>query len=133
MRTPDEIKKGLRCCLKEDVNHDCPACPYLGDRKNYNCSDLLIADMFAYIQQLEENQVLSEELADCSLKLVDLAVDELVSFEHDRPCDEMSGGGYCETHCKYNRPQRECWIRYFFTKLGWLDKMPILESPEVST
>lgn len=126
-RTPDDIERGLECCT-DDTVRGCGNCSYLFEKP---CTSAMTADALAYIRQLEENLALCEELAESSLKLLNLAVDMLVSFGHGRPCEEMSGGGYCETHCEYSQPQRECWIRYFFDKLGWLDKIPLSESQEV--
>lgn len=56
MKTPDEIKKGLECCILECddtslVDH-CRACPY---RPNGLCFRSLLKDNLAYIQQLEDH------------------------------------------------------------------------------
>ena len=48
MKTPDEIKKGLECCLKVGACND--ECPYYND----GCGDdQELKDAIAYIQQLE--------------------------------------------------------------------------------
>ena len=44
---PEDIKKGLECCIKGD----CDNCPYYGVK--FDCSDVMKADALAYIQQLE--------------------------------------------------------------------------------
>lgn len=44
MRTPDEIKRGLKCC-------NCSTCPYKKD----NCANV-DRDALAYIQQLERER-----------------------------------------------------------------------------
>ena len=54
MKTPDEIKRGLRFCSRSDACCDtCAAgCPY------YGCDDCVFvksADALAYIQQLENH------------------------------------------------------------------------------
>lgn len=51
MKTPDEIKKGLECCLKNALD-PCIGCPYerIGDDE-WKCG--LNADALALIQQLE--------------------------------------------------------------------------------
>lgn len=48
MKTPEEIKKGLECCLKVGACND--ECPYYND----GCGDdQEVKDALAYIQQLE--------------------------------------------------------------------------------
>lgn len=54
MKTPEEIKKGLECCILETddtslVDH-CRACPY---QPTGLCFRTLLKDALAYIQQLE--------------------------------------------------------------------------------
>ena len=50
MRTPEEIKRGLECCIAGD----CDSCPYYEAKKD--CGDRLKIDALAYIQQLEAAQ-----------------------------------------------------------------------------
>lgn len=50
MKTPDEIKKGLKCCLEE---HACTRCPYDDCDEGWHCVVDRNADALAYIQQLE--------------------------------------------------------------------------------
>ena len=45
-------------------------------------------------------------------ELLDLALEHLVQFESDEPCDAMSGNEYCEEHCVYPCPTKECWKTY---------------------
>lgn len=50
MRSPEEIKNGLECC----VNADCKACPYDSIGMSiFECNDALVRDAFAYITKLE--------------------------------------------------------------------------------
>lgn len=50
MKTPDEIKKGLQCCMGEFA---CSECPYSND----GCGDdEEVKDALAYIQRLEAAQ-----------------------------------------------------------------------------
>ena len=52
MKTPEEIKKGLECCLNAgELDFVCGECPY--DEAGSEC-DGLYRDALAYIQQLEE-------------------------------------------------------------------------------
>lgn len=46
MKTPEEIKKGLECCMYEG---ECKRCPYQGEK----CTITASGDALAYIQQLE--------------------------------------------------------------------------------
>ncbi len=48
MKTPDEIKKGLKVC---GYNAPCAECPYKD--KKPGCNDKMLLDALAYIQQLE--------------------------------------------------------------------------------
>lgn len=49
MKTPDEIKKGLKCCSTGKCEWD-NGCPYMSSR---SCAVYLKADALAYNQQLE--------------------------------------------------------------------------------
>ena len=49
MKTPEEIKKGLECCIE---NKGCIDCPYRGD-----CNELE-GDALAYIQQIEQERIM---------------------------------------------------------------------------
>lgn len=50
MKKPEEIKKGLACC----VNTDCKACPYDSvGISNVECLEALVRDAFAYTTQIE--------------------------------------------------------------------------------
>ena len=51
-KTPDEIKKGLECCISSIDTRHCARCPY-GDGTCRNDLDSLEKDALAYIQQLE--------------------------------------------------------------------------------
>ena len=48
-RTPEEIKKGLECCMYED---GCKRCPYQGEK----CTIAASGDALALIQQLERER-----------------------------------------------------------------------------
>ena len=51
-KTPEEIKKGLGCCIKSTCE---PCCPY-GNASNCKFAIHLLEDALAYIQQLEEER-----------------------------------------------------------------------------
>ena len=78
MRTPEEIKKGLECC----IDGDCDSCPYYEAKKD--CGDRLKLDALAYIQQLEESQ---QRFVDIVHKLSE-QVPEWISVEERLPESE---------------------------------------------
>ena len=51
-KTPDEIKKGLECCMdyQNCTEGEDPQCPYYDAQR---CMEALLADALALIQQLE--------------------------------------------------------------------------------
>lgn len=51
MRTPDEIKKGLKCCSKPAHESPCQECPYAPN--NGYCAEIKSSDAITLIQQLE--------------------------------------------------------------------------------
>ena len=58
MKTPEEIKKGLECCLGDTHAYHCDECPYADDESEVDdgCGDngiQLLDDALALIQQLE--------------------------------------------------------------------------------
>lgn len=55
MKSPEEIKKGLKCCV--DLEGKCFECPY----NNGLCDASLELDALAYIQQLEQRLVEANE------------------------------------------------------------------------
>lgn len=52
MKTPDEIKKGLECCMMEECFGEKENCPYTADPAL--CVGVMCEDALAYIKQLEE-------------------------------------------------------------------------------
>lgn len=67
MKTPEEIKKGLECCM------DYQSCAEYGESKcPYNdvtkCMEVLFADALAYIQQFESRLAQAERERDAALK-----------------------------------------------------------------
>ena len=57
MKTPDEIKKGLECCIADNGRARCEGCPYAGDSGfRHGCMDRNSEDALAYIMQLEEDK-----------------------------------------------------------------------------
>lgn len=57
MKTPDEIKNGLECCIANNGRAVCGECPYSkGGGAYHGCMDRNSADALAYIQRLEEDK-----------------------------------------------------------------------------
>lgn len=82
-RTPEEIKKGLECCMFDDEGmRNCDECPYINDGCIY---DKLNKDALAYIQQLERER--------------DAAVKDMTELMHL--------GKFCR-HCKHITDDGEC-------------------------
>lgn len=44
----------------------------------------------------------------------DAAIEQLVELGYPIPCesDELEGSEYCSENCRFQFPQRECWLRY---------------------
>ena len=66
MKSPDEIKKGLRHCSE----YGCKGCPYKEDCDMADGFSVLAYDALAYIQQLEEREWDFVQIAEgCALTL----------------------------------------------------------------
>lgn len=56
MKTPDDIKKGLECCINDSFGCS-EKCPYFNSLSNgVDCAVKMHSDSFAYIQQLERER-----------------------------------------------------------------------------
>lgn len=99
MKTPDEIKKGLKCHI---VNHSCRGCPYKRDTPIIHINDLY-DDALAYIQQLENDLQYTTDAAnvmkDEALKLEYRLAQ--VERERDAAVHDLPIGIDCNT-CKYS-------------------------------
>ena len=88
-KTPDEIKKGLECCVMP-VPRPCAKCPYhLMDK----CLTNLLKDVFSLIQQLERDKAWAGETHDMlreeNKRLEaqrDAAVDDLKTVKRCKVC-----------------------------------------------
>ena len=59
MKTPDEIKRGLKACYS---SVECTDCPYIGeDPAGVDCFDLVKVHAKALIQQLEQDNAQKDE------------------------------------------------------------------------
>ena len=82
-RTPDEIKKGLECCIVGE----CSKCPYMHECDDHLAkggdmlpADVVLADMHSLIQQLERER--------------DAAVEQLKEMS-GTPCENCERCRYC--------------------------------------
>lgn len=64
MKTPEEIKKGLWCCIGDSSYH-CDKCPY--EKGCKVAHDELFDDVLAYIQQLESKLAQAERERDAAV------------------------------------------------------------------
>lgn len=65
MKTPEEIKKGLECCIGDCNEYRCQECPY--KEENEDCQDsggVLSKDAIEYIEWLEKNLQYAVDAAD---------------------------------------------------------------------
>ena len=99
MKTPDEIKKGLRRC--EDKSQ-CDWCSLIRE-----CEEDEAA--FAYIEQLEQR-----------LSQVERERDAAVHDVHSLCATNYFSGDYCE-YCKYREPDGQCFhdCTPYSSEWGW--------------
>ena len=76
-KKPDEIKKGLECCIKSTCE---PCCPY-GNAANCKFAIHLLEDALAYIQQLETDNQQLEGLLHHMYQLRDAAAGRALKME----------------------------------------------------
>lgn len=120
MKTPEEIKKGIECCMCDLMERRCEECPYAdGGCESVACEKELGDDALAYIQKLESQ------------------VPKWISVKERLPGDGVDviihtdfRGGY--VGCGYYRIVRDAW----FTSQGILlasnvlHWMPLPEPPK---
>lgn len=128
MKTPDEIKKGLECCILETddtslVDH-CKACPY---QPTGLCFRTLLKDTLAYIQQLEAQVPkwisVEERLPEDNLNVLVYAIGN-----NENSVIAMTG--YTHNMYGYNiEGWRSPW-QYFFYEYKITHWMPLPEPPK---
>lgn len=45
-------------------------------------------------------------------EVLDKLLEYLVKLETDIPCDYLNGSNYCCETCHYDKPVKECWIKW---------------------
>lgn len=80
MKSPDEIKKGMECCVigPSAKQPTCGECPY---KLVNNCSDALLKDTAGLVQQLESDKEQLEGLLHHMNQLRDAAADRALKME----------------------------------------------------
>lgn len=76
-KSPDEIKKGLECCIKSACE---PCCPY-GNTANCKFAIHLLEDVLAYIRQLESDKQQLEGMLHHMNQLRDAAARRALQME----------------------------------------------------
>ena len=114
MKTPDEIKKGLECCILETddtslVDH-CRVCPY--QPTTGLCLRTLFKDALAYIKQLEAAQPrwisVEERLPNRKEKVV------VIDGKHTWDYGEFSGLGFSD-----GNPHKWNWKKNTIRNVEW--------------
>lgn len=106
---------------------DCYISDGCGDAYKANCYFLRIADLIeslsAELEQVKQERdglnimyTNASSSARTHKRERDETLDMIAEFGTDHPCDEFSLSEYCE-NCRYDSPQRECWLRYIQHRL----------------
>ena len=98
-RTPEEIKKGLECCINWETG--CIECPY-DNLPHDECVVAMKSDNIALIQQLERER--------------DAAVEDLEAMGGDRPCCGTCLHENCGTN---EEPCSSCLAGYLINQWQW--------------
>ena len=76
MKTPDEIKKGLKYCgAMYEWDGSCTGCPY--ERNDGECDGSMETDAIAYIQQLESRLAQAERERDAAVGCIEKVYNEI--------------------------------------------------------
>lgn len=100
MRTPDEIKRGLECCL---TNEGCWHCPY-DDPATKDCAICmpeLLADSLAYNRQLEADNAQQARCIENMTDKLNAANDVMAELKAERDALMHWAKGRCDT-CAHN-------------------------------
>lgn len=105
MKTPDVIKKGLECCVFDDVENrypNCSGCPY---ENHTNCENRLRSDALAYIKQLEADVRIANIQKEAMF-----AKAEQLEKERDAVLRDLEKSKDCES-CKH-KEEKDALIEY---------------------
>jgi hypothetical protein len=101
MKTPEEIKKGLECCIGDCNEYRCQECPYR--QENDDCPEnggKLCEDVIAYIRQLESELEAVRRERDAAVK--DLLNASLYDYTLCKTC-KKGKNGKCKPICTPRR------------------------------
>ena len=123
MKTPDEIKKGMECCTRQE---NCDVCPYQAcnaQLRGYDepmCISRLLTDVHEYIRKLEYR---CEYFADW---IHDMAMEEprWISVEERLPDNDIQYLTYTTA--------RECVVCYYNGDGDWISDWASNDSPDVT-
>ena len=108
MKTPEEIKKGMECCMGVA---GCCACPYKKESSDVgkSCVETSTKDALAYIQQLEVGNRLLQAYNKGLLEKIGRLERELdeARQERDAAASDLEVNKRCET-CKHYSPGYFC-------------------------
>ena len=100
MKTPEEIKRGLKACYS---SVECTDCPYIGeDLAGVDCCDLVKVHAKAYIQQLEQDNAQKDE----RIRQLEREKAELLNM-----CEQFGQCVICKHTSKalFQSPCCDCW------------------------
>lgn len=96
-RKPDEIKKGLECCV--EATSDCSACPYHKEGDG-DCVDILKRDAFALIQRLQDDNAQLNRCIENMTDKLNAMNDEVAKLQADCERHRQSAIKCCyESRC----------------------------------
>lgn len=94
-KTPDEIKKGLECCQKDECFGERENCPYTADPNL--CVGVMCGDVLAFIQQLQaENAEKDERIQQLEADLEDMTARYKIADDCAKKKGEMNEKLYAE-------------------------------------
>lgn len=131
-KSPDEIKRGLECCIKDN----CKECPYYPLYEVFGCKLARAKDALALIEHLErQNKCLQENKESFEKRMIDLAqrMPHWISVEErlpERGVEVLGTNGTEVEMCTYWPGQQtpwESWTQFRFKPTHW---MPMPEPPK---
>ena len=114
MKTPEEIKKGLKHCCNNAPRLECE---YADQRdRRYACEDALLADALAYIQQLEAQVPkwisVEERLPERNQRVI------VTDNKHTWDYGQFNGLAFCFEKDNPN-PREWNWKKHTVRRVGW--------------
>lgn len=100
-RTPDEIKKGIKCCHINDVDLcDCEFCPYAHKGwQTAGCDITMAEDALALIQQLQDDNAQLNRCIENMTDKLNAMNDEVAKLQAERDAAVKDLGTVCNALC----------------------------------